>query len=71
MRTEGVNMRDNKNNSGRTIFSNGNPVLEISSKWGESSEDGFLTHSKEGSNDGSGSLQNLIKTQQESKNKEK
>lgn len=60
MRMEGVNMRDNKNNSGRTIFSNGNPVLEISSKWGESSEDGFLTHSKEGENNGSNTLDDMI-----------
>lgn len=61
---------DNNNVKG-TIFSNGNPISEISSKWGESSNSGFLTHSKEGSNDGSDSLQDLIKIQQESKNKEK
>ena len=64
-------MGRNDNKSDTTIFTNGNPILEISSKWGESSNSGFLTHSKEGSNDGSDSLQDLIKIQQESKNKEK
>lgn len=53
-------MKKNNNNSGRTIFSNGSPVLEISSKWGESSDNNFLTHSKEESSDGSNTLDDII-----------
>lgn len=64
-------MGDNKNNSGRTIFSNGNPVLEISSKWGESSDSDFLTHSKEGENKGNLSVKDIVNLHQnKEKNKE-
>lgn len=55
-----MHMKENNNNSGRTIFSNGSPVLEISSKWGESSDNNFLTHSKEESSDGSNTLDDII-----------
>lgn len=61
---------DNNNVKG-TIFSNGNPISEISSKWGESSNSGFLTHSKEGENKGNLSVKDIVNLHQnKEKNKE-